>query len=171
MRAGSVATVGASSAMATIAAMITAPTSVILRRDSKTSQRGAVRAETRASGSSIACAAGSVTAMGIPGDRSLVLHARIDYQIREVNGEVHEHGDAGDAEHDALDHRVVASQDRRDDEPSEARDVEDRLDDDGARQQDGEADADDGDGRDQRVAEGVLVDDDPLAEALRATGH
>src|SRR5215471_3101505 len=171
IRAGSPAMNGASTATTEIATMITAPASVILRRDNRESHRGIARDSRVASASSIGRLAGSLTAMRTAPDCSPVLHARIDHEVREVDREVNEHGHARDAQYDALDDGIVTSQYGRDDESSETGDVEDRLDDDGPRQQYGEADADDRDRRNERVAEGMLVDDQALAQSFGPPGH
>src|SRR5882724_3710035 len=99
---------------------------------------------------------------------SLVSHAGIEDDVGEIDGEVHQHVDAGDADHHALDDGIVAPQDGRDDEPPEPGDVEDLLDDHGARDEDRERDADHGDRRDHRVLQRVLVDDGALAQPLGA---
>src|SRR5207247_1675735 len=103
--------------------------------------------------------------------RSLVSHPRIEHHVREVHGQVHEHVEARDAEHHALDHGIVAAQHGRDDEPAEPGNVEDLLHDDRAGDEDRERDADDGDRRDHGVLQRMLVDDGALAQAARATGH
>src|SRR5258706_341717 len=87
-------------------AMITAPTSVVLRRTSSVVQPGPARR-------GVAARRGSAsTLMRVA--VSLVPHPRVEDQIGEVDGEVDQHVHAGDAEHDALDDRVVAPQNGRD---------------------------------------------------------
>src|SRR5215831_3490691 len=171
IRPGSPAMNGASTASTEIATMITAPTSVILRRDRSESHRGIARHSRAASGRSSGPVARSLTAIRVADGRSPVLHAGIDHEVRQVNCEIDEHRHACDAEYDPLDHGVVTAQHGRDDQSSETGNVEDRLDDNRTRQQYGEADADDRDRRDERVAEGVLVDDEALAEALGPPSH
>src|SRR4030095_11430565 len=156
MCVGLLAMTGARTPTTSVTSMMTMPTSAILRRVSCTSHRGRRRSADRATGRPKAWRAGSVTATD---ETSPVLHPGIDNQVREIDREVDEHVDAGDAQDDPLDHWVVAPEHRGDDQTPEARDVEDGLHDHRARQQDGEADADDRDRRDHRVLQCVLVDD------------
>src|SRR5213080_3066209 len=82
MRSGSPAMTGAST-----------PTSVARRRTSRESQSAR-----RRTGS-----AGRGRARTLMPMRSLVSHPRIEHHVREVHGQVHEHVEARDAEHHALD--------------------------------------------------------------------
>src|SRR5688572_28826230 len=95
---------GANAPIASVTAMMTAPTSVIFRRVSSTSQRGMRRSGSSAAGTRSVVTATGVSAIGV----SLVLHPRIDHEVRQIDREIDEHVDAGDAQHDALDHRIVA---------------------------------------------------------------
>src|SRR5687768_14355644 len=97
MWVGFPAMTGARTPTISVMPMMIAPAIVIFRRVSSVSHRGHRRSTPTVAGSGSLSVAGSVTAMG-----SLVLHARIDHQVREIDREIDEHVDAGDAEHDAL---------------------------------------------------------------------
>src|SRR5205809_52813 len=161
MRSGSPAMTGASTPTSVVTASSTRPTTVARRRTSRESQSAR-----RRTGS-----AGRGRARTLMPMRSLVSHPRIEHHVREVHGQVHEHVEARDAEHHALDHGIVAAQHGRDDQPAEPGNVEDLLHDDRAGDEDRERDADDGDRRDHGVLQRMLVDDGALAQAARATGH
>src|SRR5918996_169199 len=134
---------GASSPTASIAAMMTTPISVVLRRVSSASQRGyADRGASSACGRAITLICRAQRGRDAPSVSSpvralsrhrrsrlgsLVLHSRVEHQVREVDGQVDQHVDAGDAQHHALDDRVVATQDGRDDQAPEPGDVEHGL--------------------------------------------
>src|SRR5262245_58283965 len=163
MCAGLPAISGASTPSATISAMRMAPSSVVRRRAKSVSQLGA-----RAGRSAASAWDNAITLMRA--GPSLVLHPRIDDQVREVHGQVDQHVHARDAEHHALDDRIVAPQHRGDDQPPQPGDVEHGLDHHRARDEDRERDADDGHRRDERVLEGVLVDDRALAQPLGPAG-
>src|SRR5215813_5189385 len=132
----------------------TAPTSAIFRRTSARSQshwpsRADVSAGTPALTASTAWLIAS----------SPIPDPRIEREIREVDQQVHDRVGDGDQQHDALDHRIVAAQHRRDDEAAEAWDVEHGLDHDRAADQNGEGDPDHGERGDDRVLQRVLVHD------------
>ena len=76
----------------------------------------------------------------------------------------------GEDEHDALHHRVVAREDRVDQEQPHSRPPEDRLGQDGAAEQRAELEPDHGQDGHERVPEGVARHDQALAEALGAGG-
>src|SRR5262245_40185448 len=106
MCVGLPAMTGARTPTASVTSMIIAPTSVIFRRVSAGHQRGAARTVAGARGTSSGLETGRVTAMSDP---SLVLHPRIDQQVRKIHRQVHQHVHAGHAEHHALHDRIVAS--------------------------------------------------------------
>ena len=95
-------------------------------------------------------------------------HARIDHAVQNIGQQVagqRQHRHEGQVEHRerdvARDHGLVR-------DVADARDGEQCLGDEGAAEQAGQAAADDRDQRDQRVAEGVLIDDRALRQALGA---
>src|SRR5262249_46840634 len=140
-----------------------APTSAIFRRTSRRSQSHCPsRGETSTRARSLTAPA--TWFMG----RSPIPDARVEGEIREFHKQVHEGVRQGDQEHDALDHRVVPPEDRRDDETAEPRDIEYRFDHDRAADQDRKRDPDHGERRDDRVLERVLVDDHALVQSLGA---
>src|SRR5882724_10134430 len=161
MRRGSPAMTGASVPTSVVTPSSTRPTTVARRRTRRDSHNGPRRA----------LSAGRGSARTLTGPGSLVSDPRIEDDVRQVDGEVHQHVNARDTQHHALDDGVVAAQHGRDDQPAEPGNVEDLLHDDGAGDEDGQRDADDGDGRDHRVLERVLVDDCALAEAAGAAGR
>src|SRR5205823_13259977 len=93
--------------------------------------------------------AGAMLGGGSEGGRrpppSSVFNAWVDDDIDEVHHEVEQHVDAGDHEDDALDHRMITSDDRVHREAAEPRQREHALGDDGAADEQREAEADDGD--------------------------
>src|SRR5207249_3035641 len=178
MRGGSRAMTGASAPTSVVTPSSTRPTTVARRRTRRDSHNGPRRAVSAGRGSARTLigpgsARPAQTAGGPPEARvaSLVPNPWIEDDVRQVHGQVHQHVDARDAQHHALDDGIVAAQHGRDDEPAEPGNVEDLLHDDGAGDEDGQRDADDGDGRDHRVLERVLVDDGALAEAAGAAGR
>ena len=89
--------------------------------------------------------------------------------IRSVD-EVDQHEAGGHHQHAALDQQDVAGRDGGDQHPADAGPLEDGLDVDGTAQDEAGLDADDRHDVDQRVHEGVAVDDPALAQALGAGG-
>src|SRR3989338_4716649 len=120
---------------------------------------GAGRAPATTSPASARAAAGS----------GAIAHPRVEHAIEHVDREVREHDDDRDEHHEVLDDRVVAPEDRLDQEACHPRQVEHGLGDDEPADQEGELDADHGDDRQDRVLEGVAPDDGaprlPLAPA------
>src|SRR5688572_31582009 len=92
--------------------------------------------------------------------------AGVEDDIERVDGEVHERDQQGDGQDHALEHRVVAVDDRVHRELAHAGPREDLLGDDRAPQQDAELHAEHGDGRDQGVADRVAHDNTELAQPL-----
>ena len=88
----------------------------------------------------------------------------------QVDHQVDQHVDEAEQQHDALDHRIVAAQDRIDGQPAEARDGEHALGHHRAADQQRDADADHGDDRHGGVLQRVHEQDAALAEALGARG-
>src|SRR5499433_3878876 len=114
----------ASSAAAMKTSRMSAPVTTLRLPRRRRSQRGRVAgAAARAVGTRTSTAA------------SVIADARVDERVEEIHAQVDEHvGGGGDEDH-ALDHGVVAAENRRDDEPSQPRNVEDDLRDDGAANQ------------------------------------
>src|SRR3989338_262507 len=98
-----------------------------------------------------------------------IAHPRVEHPVEHVHREVGQHHDDGDEHHEVLDDRVVAPEDRLDQEACHPRQVEHGLGDNEAADQERELDADHGDDRQERVLEGVAPDDGaprlPLAPA------
>src|SRR6266545_6523681 len=151
----------------TSARPMTAPRFLLSRRQAARS------AEARPAAMAIAGAA-SASSPAVSGtdasrtDTASVPDARIDQRVGEVDDQVYEQEGNRDQQDAALDHRIVAGEDRVHHEPSDAWQGEHRLDEDRASQQRAELQADHGDYRIQRVAERVLVDDESIGHAIRA---
>src|SRR5216117_1743101 len=96
---------------------------------------------------------------------------RIEDRIEKVHGEVQDHEGGGEEQNHALDHRVVALEDRVEQQPPDAGQGEDVFDHDDAAHDVAELDAGDRDDGDQRVAERVVEGHpalgQPLARAVR----
>src|SRR2546427_4505053 len=90
----------------------------------------------------------------------------IDIRVEEVDEQVRQGEQRREGQHDALHHRVVASEDRVDQEQPKPRPAEHRFGEDRPAEQGAELEPDGGDDRDERVAEGVTPEDRPLGEAL-----
>jgi len=73
----------------------------------------------------------------------LIADARIEERVAEVNDQVDQHIGCGKDQDDPLNDRIVATQDRIDGQPAEARDREYRFGDDDTRDQRGHPDPDD----------------------------
>src|SRR6266571_6506483 len=85
---------------------------------------------------------------------------RVEDAVQHVHEQVGEDHDDGDEHDEVLDDGIVAPEDRLDQEPRDAGQVEDGLRDDEAADEKRELDADDGDDREQGVLERVTPDDD-----------
>jgi hypothetical protein len=96
--------------------------------------------------------------------------ARVEDDIERVDGQVHEGDEQRDGQDHALEHRVVAVDDRVHRELADAGPGEDLLGDDRAPEQDAELHPEHSHGRDQRVAQRVADDDARLAQALAPRG-
>src|SRR4030095_4798071 len=86
---------------------------------------------------------------------SLIADPRIDEGVEKIHPEIDQDIDGGRHEHHSLHHGIVASQNGRDDEPAQPRDIEHDLRDDGAADEHGGGDADHRDHGHEGVAEGV----------------
>ena len=84
--------------------------------------------------------------------------------------QIDQHVDEAEQQHDALDDRIVAAQDRIDGQPAEARDGEHALGHHRAADQERDADADDGHDRHRGVLQRMQEQDRRLAEALGPRG-
>src|SRR6267142_7115054 len=85
---------------------------------------------------------------------------RVEDAVQHVHEEVGQNHDDGDEHDEVLDDGVVAPEDRLDQEPRDAGQVEDGLRDHEAADEKRELDADDGDDREQGVLERMTPDDD-----------
>src|SRR5437773_2285178 len=93
---------------------------------------------------------------------------RIEDRIEKVHGEVQDHEGGGEEQNHALDHRVVALEDRVEQQPPDAGQGEDVFDHDDAAHDVAELDAGDRDDGDQRVAERVVEGHPALGQPLGA---
>src|SRR4030095_5327650 len=125
---------------------ITAPTNTSLRRNSLRSMIAPGLRE-------VALTAMGVTAAVMMLSRRSIFHARIDGEVQEVDRQIDENVESGDHQKCTLDHRIIAPQDRRNDEVADARQAEDRFGHDRAADQQCEGEAEDGYHRNQRVAQ------------------
>ena len=96
--------------------------------------------------------------------------ARVEHGVEHVDHEIDDDIRAREHEDDALDHRIVAAQDRVDRQAAEARNREHALGDDDAADQQRDADADHRDDRDRGVAQRVPHQHVPGGEALGMRG-
>src|ERR1700752_5270623 len=96
--------------------------------------------------------------------------ARVYDQIHDVGGEVDEDEGESDGEYAALEKRLVAVGDGGDGEASDAGPAEDGFGDDGPGVERSELQAEEGDDGNERVAQGMLIDDGALGQALGASG-
>src|SRR6267143_5129337 len=149
----------ASDAARTKARRISAPATTLRLASVRRSQRGRVDGAP-------AAARGSRTSTAT----SLIADPRIDDRVEEIDPKVDEHVGGGGDEDNPLHHRVIAPQNRRDDETAQPWDVEDDLRDDGATDQDGRRDADDRHDGHERVAESVNPRDRSIREPLGPRG-
>src|SRR5690242_7561609 len=129
MRSGSPAITGARAPTSVVTTSSTRPTTVARRRTRRVSHSGPRRATSAGRGSARTLI-GARSAR--PASASLVSNSGIEDDVGEVDGEVHEHVEARDADDHALDDGIVAPQHRGDDQAAEPGDVEDLLDDDRA---------------------------------------
>ena len=97
-------------------------------------------------------------------------HTRVGYSVGDVGEEIHSHISEPDGEDAALHEGIVAVGDGGQRETADAGPAEDCFGYDGACKQAAKLEADDGEDRDQRVAQGVAVDDCVFCEALGAGG-
>ena len=95
-----------------------------------------------------------------------VAHARIERGVQDVDAEIDQHIDAGEHRRDALDHRVVPSYYRRDDEIADPGLGAHGLSDDGVAEQ--PATASPITVRGARIPQCMLEDHDPWCQALDA---
>src|SRR5262245_34201425 len=120
---------GASTAITTNSSTVTAPAAdtgrLRVRRQARRNGPAGRSADT------LAGAAAVTGELGVT-DRAPDADARVEQRVRYVHQQVDQHVGAGGDEHHALDQRVVAREDRLDDEPTEAGNDEDLLGDDGA---------------------------------------
>src|ERR687885_2750528 len=90
---------------------------------------------------------------------SRVTNPRVDDRVRDVHDQVHDDEDEGEEEDPALEHRVIAVEDRVPEPRAHARVGEDGLRQDGAREQEARLKADDRRDREQRVPQDVPAGD------------
>src|SRR5688572_14731804 len=83
---------------------------------------------------------------------SMVPDARVDEAVEKVDGEVHQHDDAGDDQQAPLDHRIIAAEDGIDHPFADPRPRKDSLRQDRAGEQHADLQADRRDDRYERVA-------------------
>src|SRR6266567_2431943 len=110
----------------------------------------------------------TVAARGGPSEllASRVSDPRIQHGVQEIHEEIHEDDDRDHEQVDALDHRVVALENRVEEKAAHARQLEDGLDDDGSAEDLRELYAEDGDHGDEGVLQTVLEDDHAFAQSL-----
>src|SRR4029450_7938876 len=89
-----------------------------------------------------------------------IAHPRVENAVEHVDEQIAEDDDDGDEHDEVLHDRIVAPENRLDQEARDPRQIEDRLGDPGAADEKRELDADDRDDREQRVLERVPPDDD-----------
>src|SRR3990172_6796686 len=94
----------------------------------------------------------------------------VEHPVEQIHGEVRQHHHDGDEHHQVLDDRVVAPEDRLDQETRHPGQIEDGLGDHEAAEQERQLDADHGDDGQHRVLEGVPPDDDTLGLPLGPGG-
>src|SRR5919201_3194510 len=110
----------------------------------------------------------TVTASRVTSARSANPDSGIDPAIQQVDEQIaHDEAERDQQDH-ALDERIVAREDRVDDEPSHARQREDVFRDDGTADQRAELKPEHGHDGDQRILQHMTADDDPLRKALGA---
>src|SRR6059036_3834486 len=91
-----------------------------------------------------------------------IAHARVEDAVQHIHEQVGEDHDDRDEHDEVLDDGIVAPEDRLDQEPRDAGQVEDGLRDHESADEKRELDADDGDDREQGILERVAPDDDTL---------
>src|SRR5450631_357834 len=111
-----------------------------------------------------------ITVASDPAPVSVMTHSRISQGVKNIDDQIdHNEGEAQD-QHGALHQRIVAGHDRLDHHAADPRQREHLFDDDGAADRRAEKDAGGRDDQDQGVAQRMLADGPPLAEALGARG-
>src|SRR5215212_7429989 len=159
------ASTGANTATRTATTRTTRPVSASGARSSRRSTRLRRGALTPVGGRSATAA--STVVMLAPSRRfSGDADAWVDDRVEQVHEQVDDDVRRRRHQHDSLDHRVVALEDRVDRQLAEAGQTEDPFGDDGAGDQRAELQADDRDDDDQAVAQGVHADDRPFVEPL-----
>src|SRR5450631_3229604 len=113
---------------------------------------------------------GEISVASDPAPVSVMTHSRISQGVKNIDDQIdHNEGEAQD-QHGALHQRIVAGHDRLDHHAADPRQREHLFDDDGAADRRAEKDAGGRDDQDQGVAQRMLADGPPLAEALGARG-
>src|SRR2546428_2417270 len=114
------------------------------------------------------------TGTAIAAGLTAIAHARVEDAVQHVDEQVGEDHDDGDEHHEVLDDGIIAPENRLDQEPGDAGQVEDRLGDHQTADEERELDAADGDHGQQRVLERVKPDVDapclPLGPARPVEG-
>src|SRR5581483_11341114 len=152
------------SRVAKSAQRITRPIQATESQNAKPSLRRAETSATAAPGSAATAAvavAAASAAVVTSGDGGMA-DPRVEHGVEQIDEEVDQHVAHCDDQHGALDHEVVADEDRLDGEAADARQGEDDLDDEGAADQPADLETGDRDEGEAGGPQGVAEQDVPL---------